>query len=163
VDAQYGLLLKSVMLNSRNEIIESIVFNQLGLMDTVDLDWFQPKIDSKKTYVMEDEVAIIADNGVSVGWSLKGLPAGFRKVDQMIRMVHGKSLPVTHLIFSDGLASVSLFIEPLSKSIKPRAGRKLVGGTSFYASVSNGYQITVVGEVPEATVAQVANAVVFKK
>jgi sigma-E factor negative regulatory protein RseB len=39
----------------------------------------------------------------------------------------------------------------------------LVGGTSFYASVSNGYQITVVGEVPEATVAQVANAVVFKK
>lgn len=163
VDAQYGLLLKSVMLNSRNEIIESIVFNQLGLMDTVDLDWFQPKIDSKKTYVMEDEVAIIADNGVSVGWSLKGLPAGFRKVDQMIRMVHGKSLPVTHLIFSDGLASVSLFIEPLSKSIKPRTGRKLVGGTSFYASVSNGYQITVVGEVPEATVAQVANAVVFKK
>ena len=145
------------------EIIESIVFNQLGLMDTVDLDWFQPKIDSKKNYVMEDEVVIIADNGVPVGWSLKGLPSGFRKVDQMIRMVHGKSLPVTHLVFSDGLASVSLFIEPLSKSIKPRTGHKSVGGTSFYSSVSNSYQITVVGEVPEATVAQVANAVVFKK
>jgi sigma-E factor negative regulatory protein RseB len=38
-----------------------------------------------------------------------------------------------------------------------------VGGTSFFASVSDGYQLTVVGEVPEVTVAQIANAVVFKK
>ena len=163
IDTEYGLLLKSVMFNSRNEAIESIAFNQLALMDTLDLDWFQPKIDSKKSYVMEDEVATIADNGVSTGWTLKGLPAGFRKVDQMIRMVHGKTLPVSHLIFSDGLASVSLFIEPITKNIKPRVGHKLVGSTSFYASVTDGYQITVVGEVPEVTVAQIANAVVFKK
>ena len=163
IDTEYGLLLKSVMFNSRNEALESIVFNQLALMDTLDLDWFQPKIDNKKSYVMEDEVATIADNGVSTGWALKGLPAGFRKVDQMIRMVHGKTLPVTHLIFSDGLASVSLFIEPITKNIKPRVGHKLVGSTSFYASVTDGYQVTVVGEVPEVTVAQIANAVVFKK
>ncbi len=163
VDTEYGLLLKSVMLNSRNEVIESIAFNQLGLMDTLDLDWFQPKIDNKKSYVMEDEAATIADNGVSADWVLKALPSGFRKVDQMMRMVHGKSLPVTHLIFSDGLASVSLFIEPITKNIKPRIGHKLVGGTSFYASVSDGYQVTVVGEVPEVTAAQIANAVVFKK
>lgn len=163
IDTEYGLLLKSVMFNNRNEIIESIAFNQLALMDTLDLDWFQPKIDSKKNYVMEDETITIADKGVTADWTIKGLPAGFRKVDQMIRMVHGKSLPVTHLIFSDGLASVSLFIEPITKNNKPRTGQKLVGGTSFYSRVSDGYQITVVGEVPEATVEQMANAVVFKK
>lgn len=163
IDTEYGLLLKSVMLNSRNEAIESIAFNQLALMDILDLDWFQPKIDNKKSYVMEDEVVIIADKGAIREWPLKGLPSGFRKVDQMIRMVHGKSLPVTHLIFSDGLASVSLFIEPITKNIKPRTGHKLLGGTNVYSNVSDGYQITVVGEVPEATVAQIANAVVFKK
>lgn len=163
IDTEYGLLLKSVMLNGRNEVIESIAFNQLALMDTLDLDWFQPKIDNKKSYVMEDEVITLSDNGVTSDWTLQGLPAGFKKVDQMKRMVHGKSLPVTHLIFSDGLASVSLFIEPITKHIKPRIGHKLVGGTSFYSNVSNGYQITVVGEVPEITVAQIANAVVFKK
>ncbi len=163
IDTEYGLLLKSVMLNGHNEIIESIAFNQLGLMDTLDLDWFRPKIDNKKSYVMEDEATTIADNGISTDWTLKELPSGFRKVDQMIRMVHGKTLPVTHVIFSDGLASVSLFIEPITKNIKPRIGHKLVGGTSFYASVSDGYQVTVVGEVPEVTVAQIANAVVFKK
>lgn len=163
IDTEYGLLLKSEMLNGHNEVIESIAFNQLGLMDILDLDWFQPKIDNKKSYVMEDETATIAYNSVSTDWKLKDLPSGFRKVDQMIRMVHGKTLPVTHVVLSDGLASVSLFIEPITKNIKPRIGHKLVGGTSFFASVSDGYQLTVVGEVPEVTVAQIANAVVFKK
>ena len=163
IDTEYGLLLKSVMLNGNNEIIESIAFNQLALIDTLNLDWFHPKIDNKKSYVMEDETATIADKGASTSWTLKELPSGFRKVDQMTRMVHGKTLPVTHVIFSDGLAAVSLFIEPITKNIKPRVGHKLVGGTSFYANVSDGYQVTVVGEVPEITVAKIANAVVFKK
>jgi sigma-E factor negative regulatory protein RseB len=163
IDTEYGLLLKSEMLNGHNEVIESIAFNQLGLMDILDLDWFQPKIDNKKSYVMENETATIAYNSVSTDWKLKDLPLGFRKVDQMIRMVHGKTLPVTQVVLSDGLASVSLFIEPITKNIKPRIGHKLVGGTSFFASVSDGYQLTVVGEVPEVTVAQIANAVVFKK
>jgi sigma-E factor negative regulatory protein RseB len=163
IDTEYGLLLKSEMLNGHNEIIESIAFNQLGLMDILDLDWFQPKIDNKKSYVMEDDTAMITYNSVSTDWKLKDLPSGFRKVDQMIRMVHGKTLPVTQVVLSDGLASVSLFIEPITKNIKPRVGHKLVGDTSFFASVIDGYQLTVVGEVPEVTVAQIANAVVFKK
>jgi sigma-E factor negative regulatory protein RseB len=78
-------------------------------------------------------------------------------------MVPGRSQPITHIVFSDGLASVSLFIEPLLKGIKPKSGHKLVGTTSFYAHVIDGYQIITVGEVPEATVAQVAHAISFKK
>jgi sigma-E factor negative regulatory protein RseB len=167
IDTEYGLLLKSVMFNSHNEVIETIAFSQVGLFNTAGFDWFQPKIDTKKNYVMEDEVLTSADNGSGAAWTLKELPAGYRKVDQMIRMVHGNALPVTHMVFSDGLASVSLFIEPVSKGSKSKAGAKpihsIVGNTSFYAYVTDGHQVTVVGEVPEAAVAQIANAVVFKK
>lgn len=163
IDTEYGLLLKSVMLNSQHEILDSIAFNQLALLTNVDLDWFQPNIDTKKSYVMENEVASVIDNSVSSDWEIKELPAGYRKIDQMIQMVHGKSLPVTHVVFSDGLASVSLFVEPVTKNIKPRVGHSIVGNTSCYSSTANGYQITVVGEVPEVTVAQIAKAVVFKK
>ena len=167
IDTEYGLLLKSVMFNSRNEMMDSIGFSQIGLLNSVDLDWFQPKIDNKKNYVMEDEVVTIVDNSVSKTWTIKDLPAGYHKVDQMIRMVHGKSVAVTHVIFSDGLSSVSLFIEPvtkpLSKNMKPKFGHGVVGNTSFYSSLHESYQITAVGEVPEATVAQIANAVIFKK
>jgi sigma-E factor negative regulatory protein RseB len=162
VDSEYGLLLKSVMLNNRNEALDSMAFTQLTLIKSMELDWYQPKIDSKKAYVMED-VNTIADKQDSAHWRLKGLPEGFVKVEQMMRAVKGKTWPVTHIIFSDGLASVSLFIEPLENGIKPRNGRSLVGNTSFYANVAGNLQITVVGEVPEVTVAKIAHAVVFVK
>ncbi len=162
VDTEYGLLLKSVMLNNRNEAIDSMAFNQLSLINTGDLDWFKPKIDAKKAYVME-EVNTTTDKQANQNWRLKALPEGYLKVDQMVRMVRGKALPVTHLVFSDGLASVSLFIEPLENGIKPKTGRSMVGNTSFYSNVAGSLQITVVGEVPEQTVAKIANAVVFVK
>ena len=168
VDSEYGLLLKSAMVNHHNETMEQIGFVQLSLLDKVDLDWFVPIIDSKKNYVMEEDppVAIVEKSGnitQKIEWTLKDLPQGYRKVDQTQRMVHGKLTPVTHVIFSDGLASVSLFIEPVMKGVKPKTGHMLVANTSFHASVNHGYQITVVGEVPEATAAQIASAVSFKK
>lgn len=168
VDEEYGLLLKSAMLNERNETMEQIGFVQLSLLDKIDLDWFVPTIDSKKSYVMEEDppTAIVEKSGnvtKKIEWKLKDLPTGYRKVDQTQRVVHGKASPVTHVIFSDGLASVSLFIEPVIKGVKPKTGHMLVANTSFHATVNHGYQITVVGEVPEATAAQIASAVSFKK
>jgi len=168
VDTEYGLLLKSAMMSGRNETMEQIGFVQIALLNKIDLDWFVPTIDSKKNYVMEEDTPVITSSKVGdkfkvAEWVIKDLPTGYRKVDQIKRMVHGKPVPVTHVIFSDGLASVSLFIEPVIKGTKPKTGHMLVGNTSFYASVNSGHQITVVGEVPETTVAQIANAVSFKK
>ncbi|NOT14084.1 MAG: transcriptional regulator [Methylotenera sp.] len=163
VDTEYGILLKSVMLNQRDELLESIGFNQLSLLNTVALDWFKPNIDRSKNYVMEQEPLVIADNNERASWIVKGLPAGYHKVDQMTRMVQGKPYPITHLIFSDGLASVSLFIEPLLKGAKTNVTLNTSGNTSFYVNVNSGHLITVMGEVPEATLVQIANAVVFRK
>lgn len=163
IDAEYGLLLKSVMLNNRDEIMESIAFNQLSLFSNPGLDWFRPTIDHKKDYVMEDDRAIVSENEAPVDWMIKDLPVGYRKIEQKVRMVPGKPYPVTHVIFSDGMASVSLFIEPIPKGARTRVSLATKGNTSFYANVNSGHLVTVVGEVPEATIVQIANAVVFKK
>ena len=96
-------------------------------------------------------------------WIVAQLPAGYRKIDQVQRMVPGKSAPVSQLIFSDGIASVSLFIEPLAKGVRPKMGHMLVGSTNICAHVVEGYQVIVVGEVPAETVQQIAKAVTFKK
>jgi sigma-E factor negative regulatory protein RseB len=161
-DREYGLLLKSMTTNERNEPMEQITFNQLTLLNTQNMDWFQPKVDHGKNYIMEDPPpapsASEADN-----WTVGQLPPGYRKIDQVIHMVPGKPAPVTHVIYSDGLASVSLFIEPVAKGSKFKIGHSVTGATNFYANVVDGYQIVVVGEVPEATVTQIANAVSFKK
>lgn len=162
-DREYGLLLKSLTSNERNQMMEQITFNQLSLLGTQNMDWFQPSVDSKKAYVMEEGAVPITSSSVGGSWTLAALPAGFRKIDQLKRRVHGKKTPVNQIIFSDGLASVSLFIEPLAKGARPKMGHTVMGATNFYANVTDGYQIMVVGEVPEETVTQIANAVSFKK
>ncbi|HEX5539477.1 MAG TPA: MucB/RseB C-terminal domain-containing protein [Methylophilaceae bacterium] len=160
VDRENGLLLKYVTVNENNEVMEKIAFNQVALLDTHEMDWFQPNVDHAKAYVMEDHAPsrVLAE---VEGLSLGDLPPGYRKVDQMLTQLQGKAKPITHLIFSDGLASVSLFIEPLAKDAPPKNGHNAMGATHFYACVVDGRQITVVGEVPEATVAQIAHAIRF--
>src|SRR5665647_491445 len=162
-DRENGLLLKAMTTNERNDTLDQISFNQLTLMNTQAMDWFQPTVEHDKPYVMEEQQARLATTAISDEWILAQLPPGFRKVDQVKRMVPGKSMPVNQLMFCDGLASVSLFIEQLSKDAHGKTGRSSQGPTNFYSNVVDGYQIVVVGEVPEATISLIANAVSFKK
>jgi sigma-E factor negative regulatory protein RseB len=159
-DSEYGLLLKMAMLDSKNQTLEQITFNQLSTLNSQDTNWFQPKIDVSKSYTMEDTTAV---NHVNSNWILAELPVGYVQVDHRMLVVPGKTTPVDQIIFSDGIASVSLFIEPLTKGMHPKMGHMLIGSTNICANVIDSYQITVVGEVPEATVMQIAKAVSFKK
>jgi len=159
-DAEFGLLLKMTLLDNKKQTLEQIEFTQLSMLNSRDANWFQPKIDVKKDYVTEDVSAI---NHVDTNWILAELPTGYVKVDHVTLNLPGKTSPVDQIVFSDGIASVSLFIEPVAKGIRPKMGHMLIGSTNICANVIDGYQITVVGEVPEATVMQIAKAVTFKK
>jgi sigma-E factor negative regulatory protein RseB len=159
-DTEYGLLLKMVSLDDKNQILEQIAFSQLSTLNSQDTNWFQPKIDIGKSYVVEDATAV---NHVTKNWIVAELPTGYVQVDHIALAVPGKAAPVDQVIFSDGIASVSLFIEPITKGMHPKMGHMLIGSTNICANVLDGYQITVVGEVPEATVTQIAKAVSFKK
>ncbi len=159
-DTEFGLLLKMILTSSSNEILEQIGFTQLSMMNTRDIDWFQPKIDASKSYVMEDAAEV---NHVTDNWVIANLPPGYRKIDHIMIAVPGKSVPVNQLIFSDGIASVSLFIEPIIKGTRPKMGHKQVGSTHICANVVDGYQVVVVGEVPAETVRQISRAVSFRK
>jgi sigma-E factor negative regulatory protein RseB len=164
-DSEYGLLLKMTLLDSKNQTLEQIAFSQLSTLNSQDTNWFQPKIDVKKSYVMEDTTVVnhVNNHRVNSNWVVTNLPVGYVKVDHRALVVPGKTAPVDQMIFSDGIASVSLFIEPLTKGMRPKMGHMLIGSTNICANVMDGYQITVVGEVPEATVMQIAKAVTLKK
>lgn len=159
-DTEYGLLLKMALLDNKKQTLEQIAFSRIDMLYSQDVNWFQPKIDVSKNYVMEDTTAV---NHVESNWIVTELPAGYSKVDHRALAVPGKTAPVDQMIFSDGIASVSLFIEPLTKGMRPKMGHMLIGSTNICANVIDGYQVTVVGEVPEATVMQIARAVSFKK
>lgn len=159
-DTEYGLLLKMTLVDSKSKTLEQIEFTQLSTLNSQDLNWFQPKIDVTKTYEMQDKTLV---NQVSSDWIVAELPIGYIKVDHRALVVPGKAAPVDQMIFSDGIGSVSLFIEPLTKGVRPKMGHMAIGSTNVCAHVLDGYQITVVGEAPAATVMQIAKAVSFKK
>ena len=159
-DTEYGLLVKMTLLNDKTETLEQIAFQELSMLNSHDLNWFQPKIDISKNYVMEEAAM---PSRVHTNWIVAELPPGYIKVDHVELLVSGKTTPINQMIFSDGIASVSLFIEPILKGMRPKMGHKLVGSTNICANVIDGYQIIVVGEVPLATVQQISKAVSFKK
>ncbi len=164
-DTEFGLLLKMTLIDNKNQALEQIGFTQISMLNSQDANWFQPKIDVTKSYEMEDKTAVSPVNSsrVYANWMVNDLPAGYTKVDHRALLVPGKAVPVDQMIFSDGIASVSLFIEPMTKGMRPKMGHMLIGSTNICANVMDGYQITVVGEVPEITVMQIAKAITFKK
>ena len=159
-DAEFGLLLKMTLIDSNKQTLEQFEFTQLSMLNSRDVNWFQPKIDVKKNYVTDVSAPV---NHVDTNWIVAELPTGYMKVDHVVLNLPGKTVPVDQMIFSDGIASVSLFIESISKAVRPKTGHMVIGSTNICANVIDGYQITVVGEVPAATVLQIAKAVTFKK
>jgi sigma-E factor negative regulatory protein RseB len=163
MDRDSGLLLKMAFLGDKDDIIEQVAFSQLMVGEEGAKDWFHPDVQRGKNYEMAPEEKVTPASSPDDGWVVGQLPPGFRKTEQVRRAVPGKPFPVNHLVFWDGLASVSLFIEPLPAGVIPRAGGLSQGATNIQVSVHDGHQIVVMGEVPAITVTQFSNAVSFPK
>ena len=71
--------------------------------------------------------------------------------------------PVDHMVFTDGLAMVSVFIEKLGDQSQFTPGPSKMGAVNTYARMTNGYQVTAVGEVPQTTVQRMANSTITGK
>jgi sigma-E factor negative regulatory protein RseB len=156
-DTQFGLILKITLLDSDANILEQIHFNKLSMLNSKNLNWFQPKFEMGKEYVTEQlNLMKHVDNDLIV----TNLPAGYQQIDHIQRTKDGNT--VDQLVFSDGIGSVSVFIEPTTKGKRPKKGHMPMGSTNLYAEVIEGHQVIVVGEVPAATVQSLAKAVSFK-
>jgi sigma-E factor negative regulatory protein RseB len=71
--------------------------------------------------------------------------------------------PAHHIVLSDGLASMSVYIEKLDPAKKKFVGASYMGAVNVYGAVVDDHQITVVGEVPAATVKMVAESIQYAK
>jgi sigma-E factor negative regulatory protein RseB len=95
------------------------------------------------------------------GWLVKELPPGFSKIVEGYRTLRGKVAPVAHLVFSDGLVAVSVFVEPMPQAPQP-IGLSQQGGINVYSRQLNEHLVTVLGETPGATVRQIAFSVAHR-
>jgi sigma-E factor negative regulatory protein RseB len=91
------------------------------------------------------------------------LPPGFRMTTRSSQPMPGSKEPVAHLVFTDGVASVSVFVEPRKPDTKPTEGPSRVGSSSAFSTVVDDHQVTAIGEVPPNTVQFIATQVKASK
>src|SRR5690606_4271851 len=93
------------------------------------------------------------------GWRVAAPPAGFHKVTELSRTLPGRARPVAQLVFTDGLASLSVFVEANGAPERKDEASSTDGSTSFYVRPIGAHVVSVLGEVPLATAEQVARSV----
>jgi sigma-E factor negative regulatory protein RseB len=87
------------------------------------------------------------------------VPPGFARIAEGFRPLHGKREPVAHIVYSDGLVAISVFVEPLNAP--PRnSGAVQQGAINAYSRQVDDYLVTVLGEAPSTTLKDVAFSVV---
>lgn len=156
-DSISGLLLKATTLNEKNEIVDQFAFTQLSIGGPIEREQLKSKFAMHRHVEQESSTTAPVDPG----WHVKSPPAGFKKIMEAKRSFPGKKYPANHLVFSDELAAVSIFIEPLVTGVKPVSGLSTQGAINVYTRSVADHQVTVVGEVPSVTVMQIANSIGF--
>lgn len=159
IDEATAMPLKSQLRDARDAVVEQIVFTSLKLPAQVADIALEPAVDAKGFHWVRYQSTTVADSSAATNWQAEQLPAGFRLTARATQQMPGAAEPVAHLVFSDGLASVSVFVE--MKADTPATGRSdvaRVGSSSAYSTVIDGHRVTVIGEVPPETVRAIASS-----
>ena len=162
VGRETGLLLKMELLDSNSTALEQIVYTHLELPASIPDEALKPRIsDAGYTrYEAGDPEGAGHDPAARAReWTIGWLPDGFRMTDES----HGRIPPggdaVIHRVYSDGLASLSIFIEPALEADDRIEGPSSVGAVNAYSRVMDGHLLSVVGEVPGIAVQRVAASI----
>lgn len=162
LDEDTGMLLKSDLVNEQGEAVEQIMFTEIAIKEHIPDERLEPTISSKGYEWFKHDKLVEADEKQPSQWEVMRLPAGYM---QGMHGTHGlptSRMPVEHLMFTDGISSVSVYIEEMSKSKPMMKGFSRIGAVNAYTTVRSNYYVTVVGEVPKAAVKLIADSVRHK-
>lgn len=160
IDEDTNLLLKSELKDESGRPLEQILFTQIHIVQDIPDQLLVPSI-TGKGYTWHNSTSTEVPLKTSkYDWSVIEMPAGFAMNDYEKQTVSESTMPVEHMIFTDGLAIVSVFIEKINDKPEYAQGASRVGGINAFATYQQGFQVTAVGEVPQKTVQQMANSVI---
>lgn len=152
LDRDTGLPLKSLLLNERGQLLERFQFAQLDTSAPVD-NAMQPSSSCRPVRFRA------ADSMAEGAWRSDWLPPGFTLTTAQVRRVPSADEPVTYLMYGDGLARFSVFLEPLKGRVVEDARSQLgptVAVSRRMSTDSGDVMVTVVGEIPLGTAERIA-------
>jgi sigma-E factor negative regulatory protein RseB len=161
LDKETAMPLRSVVGDGAGRQVEQILFTRLEMKDKIPAQDIEPTVDAAGfQWVRSDrKMAVMPQLPTQSGWRPLRVPPGFRLVASRLQPMPGSPMPAQHLIFSDGIAAISIFIEP-GPSNGPRPPEaSSMGSANAYSTSIQGHVVTAIGEVPPNTVRDIANSV----
>ena len=156
LDIETGFPLQTKLVAQDGRAIEQVKFADIVLGEDIHASAFNPSI-STENFRWFTQPKRKVTHIVDSAWQSDDLPSGFRVVSTHEEDLSGRDITVTHILYSDGLANVSVFIEPASDDRKV-ARQSSVGSSNSYSVETEGFRVTAVGEVPAATVEKIATS-----
>jgi sigma-E factor negative regulatory protein RseB len=156
-----GLPLRAQTLSDKNERVESFAFTQLTIGGTFSRDRVKSKWAEKSRTqnwrVDRSGFSAAAATPADTGWVLTNSLPGFRKMMEAKRSIGGRNRAVSQIVFSDGLAAVSVFIEPMSGTPAVQS-MSHQGSVNIYTRAHGNHVVTVLGEAPQATIVRIGDS-----
>jgi sigma-E factor negative regulatory protein RseB len=170
LDETTAMPLKTQLCDSRGHVIEQILFARLEMPETIPDSDLTPSVRTDGMRWVHQGPSHDAASPALSAYRASELPPGFRLTVSGEQTLGGASEPATHLVYSDGLATVSVFVEEQhdakagddkqkAAAEPPMQGLARVGSGFAFSTVVEGHQVTAVGEVPAETVEFIAHSV----
>ncbi len=161
IDVNTGLLLKIGLMNERNQAIETFAFTQIQIGGNIERDALKSKYlaQSRKWRVLY--VQSTKSRAEEAAWLFKVQLPGFRKLAGMKYQQSSDNSENFHVVFSDGLAAISVFIETLPEN--PELGMVSMGAINVYRRAVGENLLVVMGEVPQSTLKKLGDGIESKR
>ena len=154
-----GLLLKWELIDGNRKSLAKLVFTDVRLGSEVDKDELKSTSQLKKFKTVESELP--SGRGLSKAaprWKPDSLPPGFQLTAHRYFGQQDQGI-YEHLVYSDGLATVSVYVESAGQGGNSHTGVKRLGTTHAFTRKTDDMLVTVVGDVPAITVKSIAESV----
>ena len=158
-DVESGLLLKARMVNDAGDLVEQFAFNEVQIGGDIDPKLLEARYDAAPDWRILNARGDEARDQ-DVGWQLTDALPGYRLMSSIRREVGDRGHEALHLVYSDGLTSISVFIEPDDVAPHPGSDAKgflSAGSIGVYARTVSGQRLTVLGEAPREALRRIGD------
>lgn len=158
IDDAAKLLVKSVIIDQHGGVLEQVQFTSISILDDVPAALLEPEI-AGSGFAWRTAQEQPQEPAGAPGWQAAWIPTGFELQDSKVQRMATSRMPVSHMVYSDGLAMFSVFVEAMPEGEQALQGYSSRGAVNTFSRKDGEHQITVVGEVPLQTVSRIAAAV----
>ena len=161
LDKDTSLLVQSTVMDGKGDSVEKVMFTELTLLDHEQQQSFSvlPKIDNSYALIRSHDFQESSRQLSDDKWQLTSIPGGFWLTSSFRKKMSASDDFTQQMIFTDGMASVSVFIEQTNSD--QLSGESSMGAVNAFGTRYKDFTITAIGEVPAVTVRQMAESVVY--